>query len=103
VEGGLPRLPGGGVDYSKDFFSKPAYLTVSGQLNAEYYASALSNVYTFGEPCYDQPNSLLISVREMQGAQVDSRTQMGYCRFWTCYPGTLIYLIFVRWWSLLLE
>lgn len=32
----------------QDFFSKPAYLTVSGQLNGEYYACALSNIYTFG-------------------------------------------------------
>jgi hypothetical protein len=47
--GGLPRTEAGKVDYSKDFFSKPAYLTVSGQLNGEYYACALSNIYTFGE------------------------------------------------------
>ena len=31
-EGGLPRLPGGGVDYREDFFDKPSFLTVSGQL-----------------------------------------------------------------------
>ncbi len=32
-KGGLPRIPGGGgVDYREDFFGKPAYLTVSGQL-----------------------------------------------------------------------
>ena len=37
------------IDYSEDFFGKPSYLTVSGQLNGEYYACALSNVYTFGE------------------------------------------------------
>lgn len=39
---------GGGVDYAKDFFGKAAYLTVSGQLNAEHYACAFSSVYTFG-------------------------------------------------------
>lgn len=44
------------MDYSKDFFSKPAYLTVSGQLNGEYYACALSNVYTFG-PTFRAENS----------------------------------------------
>lgn len=44
------------VDYSNDFFSKPAYLTVSGQLNAEAYALALSNVYTFG-PTFRAENS----------------------------------------------
>ena len=34
----------GNVDFSKDFFGKPAYLTVSGQLNAEIYACALGDV-----------------------------------------------------------
>ena len=38
----------GKVDYKKDFFEKPASLTVSGQLNVETYAMAFSNVYTFG-------------------------------------------------------
>jgi asparaginyl-tRNA synthetase len=32
---GIPRTESGAVDYSKDFFKKPAYLTVSGQLNVE--------------------------------------------------------------------
>ena len=39
---------GGPVNYSYDFFEKPTYLTVSGQLNAETYATALGRVYTFG-------------------------------------------------------
>ncbi|MDR2500522.1 MAG: asparagine--tRNA ligase [Treponema sp.] len=39
---------GNGPDYTRDFFGKPAYLTVSGQLEAETYAAALSRVYTFG-------------------------------------------------------
>ncbi len=43
-----PRLPGGGVDWSKDFFGKRANLTVSGQLNAENFAMAFGDVYTFG-------------------------------------------------------
>ncbi|KAK9905717.1 hypothetical protein WJX75_005086 [Coccomyxa subellipsoidea] len=42
--GGIERLPDGRVDYSGDFFAKPSYLTVSGQMNGEYYACALSNV-----------------------------------------------------------
>lgn len=47
--GGLKRVTGGSeIDYSQDFFGRRAYLTVSGQLNGEYYASALSNIYTFG-------------------------------------------------------
>jgi asparaginyl-tRNA synthetase len=36
------------LDYSKDFFGKPTYLTVTGQLEAEAYAMAFKNVYTFG-------------------------------------------------------
>ena len=46
----LERLArsGGPVDYSFDFFEKPTYLTVSGQLEAETYATSLGRVYTFG-------------------------------------------------------
>lgn len=42
------KTPQGKPDYTKDFFKKPAFLTVSGQLNAEIYATALASVYTFG-------------------------------------------------------
>lgn len=52
----LPRGDKGGVDYGQDFFGKEAFLTVSGQLNAETYASALSKVYTFG-PTFRAENS----------------------------------------------
>jgi asparaginyl-tRNA synthetase len=52
----LPRTPEGGVDYSQDFFGKPAYLTVSGQLNVETYCLALTRVYTFG-PTFRAENS----------------------------------------------
>jgi len=52
----LPRTPEGGVDYSQDFFGKPAFLTVSGQLNIESYCLALTNVYTFG-PTFRAENS----------------------------------------------
>ncbi len=44
----VPRTERGAVDYSEDFFQKPAYLTVSGQLQAETMALAFGNVYTFG-------------------------------------------------------
>jgi len=47
---------GGNIDYSKDFFGKKTYLTVSGQLEAETYATALSRVYTFG-PTFRAENS----------------------------------------------
>ena len=43
-----PRTPDGKVDYSKDFFGKKTSLTVSGQLNAENFAMAFGDVYTFG-------------------------------------------------------
>jgi asparaginyl-tRNA synthetase len=52
----LPRTPEGQVDFSKDFFGKPASLTVSGQLNVETYCMALSRVYTFG-PTFRAENS----------------------------------------------
>jgi asparaginyl-tRNA synthetase len=52
----LPRTPGGKVDFSKDFFGREAYLTVSGQLNVETYCMALSKVYTFG-PTFRAENS----------------------------------------------
>ena len=44
----LPKDEDGNIDFSKDFFGKPAHLTVSGQLNAETFAEAFRNVYTFG-------------------------------------------------------
>jgi len=47
---------GGQVDYCQDFFGKPANLTVSGQMEAEAYALALGNVYTFG-PTFRAENS----------------------------------------------
>ncbi|MBB6096327.1 asparaginyl-tRNA synthetase [Povalibacter uvarum] len=44
----LPKTGDGRIDFSKDFFGKPTFLTVSGQLNVETYCLALSKVYTFG-------------------------------------------------------
>ena len=52
----LPRTPDGAIDYAQDFFGKPAFLTVSGQLNIESYCLALTNVYTFG-PTFRAENS----------------------------------------------
>ncbi|XP_027182588.1 asparagine--tRNA ligase, chloroplastic/mitochondrial isoform X4 [Coffea eugenioides] len=52
----IPRTEDGSVDWSQDFFGKPAFLTVSGQLNGETYATALSDVYTFG-PTFRAENS----------------------------------------------
>ncbi len=52
----LPKKENGKIDFSKDFFAKEAFLTVSGQLNGECYALALSNIYTFG-PTFRAENS----------------------------------------------
>ena len=52
----VPKTEDGQVDYAKDFFGKPAHLTVSGQLNVETYATAFRNVYTFG-PTFRAENS----------------------------------------------
>ena len=52
----VDKLENGDVDFSKDFFGKPAHLTVSGQLNVETYAFAFRNVYTFG-PTFRAENS----------------------------------------------
>ena len=52
----IPKTEENNVDFSKDFFGKPAHLTVSGQLNAETYAEAFCNVYTFG-PTFRAENS----------------------------------------------
>ena len=51
-----PRAPDGKGDYHQDFFSKPTYLTVSGQLNGETFALGLSDIYTFG-PTFRAENS----------------------------------------------
>ena len=52
----LPRNSAGEVDFSRDFFGKETFLTVSGQLNVEAYCLSLSKVYTFG-PTFRAENS----------------------------------------------
>lgn len=52
----LPKNENGSIDYTKDFFGKSANLTVSGQLEAETFALAFKNVYTFG-PTFRAENS----------------------------------------------
>lgn len=54
--GDIPYTEEGAVDYSRDFFGKETSLTVSGQLNAETYAQAFKDVYTFG-PTFRAENS----------------------------------------------
>ncbi|MBE8215257.1 MAG: asparagine--tRNA ligase [Endozoicomonadaceae bacterium] len=52
----IPLTEKNNINYQADFFSKPAFLTVSGQLNAETYAQALTKIYTFG-PTFRAENS----------------------------------------------
>lgn len=52
----LPRTDKGDIDFAQDFFGKETFLTVSGQLNGETYACALSKIYTFG-PTFRAENS----------------------------------------------
>ncbi|SET73902.1 asparaginyl-tRNA synthetase [Lacrimispora sphenoides] len=52
----IPKTKEGSADFTQDFFGKPTNLTVSGQLNAETYAMAFRNVYTFG-PTFRAENS----------------------------------------------
>lgn len=52
----LPRKEDATIDFEQDFFGRPTNLTVSGQLEAEIYATALTNVYTFG-PTFRAENS----------------------------------------------
>jgi asparaginyl-tRNA synthetase len=66
----LPRTPDGAIDFTQDFFGRPAYLTVSGQLNVEAYCLALSRVYTFG-PTFRAENS---------------NTTRHLCEFWMVEP-----------------
>jgi asparaginyl-tRNA synthetase len=54
--GKLPRNDKGEIDYTKDFFGRGTYLTVSGQLEAEIFACSLGKVYTFG-PTFRAENS----------------------------------------------
>jgi asparaginyl-tRNA synthetase len=51
-----PKNDKGEIDYQQDFFQRPAYLTVSGQLEGEIYATALGKIYTFG-PTFRAENS----------------------------------------------
>lgn len=52
----IPKDPQGQIDWSKDFFGKAAHLTVSGQLEGEFLAMALGDIYTFG-PTFRAENS----------------------------------------------
>ncbi len=53
---GAPKNEEGGIDFTQDFFGRPTNLTVSGQLEGELGATALSSIYTFG-PTFRAENS----------------------------------------------
>lgn len=87
----LPRDEQGKVDYSEDFFGKESFLTVSGQLNGETYASALSKIYTFG-PTFRAENSNTsrhlaefwmvepeIAFADLEDAAALAETMLKYC------------------------
>lgn len=54
--GAVPRRPDGTVAYEEDFFGRPAYLTVSGQLEGEILAMGLGRIYTFGPTFRAEPS-----------------------------------------------
>ncbi len=71
----LPRTEDGAIDYSQDFFGKPAALTVSGQLEGELGATAIGEIYTFG-PTFRAENS---------------NTQRHLSEFWMIEPEMAFY------------
>ncbi len=79
----VPKTEDGSVDYSRDFFKKPAYLTVSGQLQAETMALAFGKVYTFGptfraEKSYTQRHAAEFWMVEPEIAFADLAEDMDY-------------------------
>jgi len=56
TDGNLPKDTEGKIDYAQDFFKRPAFLTVSGQLNVEQFCIGIGDVYTFG-PTFRAENS----------------------------------------------
>ena len=71
----LPRTEDGAIDYTQDFFGKPAALTVSGQLEGELGATAIGEIYTFG-PTFRAENS---------------NTQRHLSEFWMIEPEMAFY------------
>ncbi len=79
----VPKTEDGQVDYTEDFFKKPAYLTVSGQLQAETMAPAFGKVYTFGptfraEKSYTQRHAAEFWMIEPEIAFADLAEDMNY-------------------------
>ncbi len=88
----IPKTEDGKVDYTEDFFKKPAYLTVSGQLQAETMALAFGKVYTFGptfraEKSYTQRHAAEFWMIEPEMAFADLADDMD------CAEGMIKYAI----------
>ena len=62
----VPKTEDGKVDFTKDFFGREASLTVSGQLEAEIFAMAFKNVYTFG-PAFRAETQILLDTHQNFG------------------------------------
>ncbi|MDO4573862.1 MAG: asparagine--tRNA ligase [Planctomycetia bacterium] len=73
----VPKTKEGKIDYTKDFFGKPSYLTVSGQLAVENFACSMGKVYTFG-PTFRAENS---------------NTSRHLAEFWMVEPEMAFYLL----------
>lgn len=76
------------MDYTHDFFKRPAYLTVSGQLNGEIYACAMGSIYTFGPTFryfHPTPRSAL-TLFLMSVSAEDSNTSRHLAEFWMVEP-----------------
>lgn len=83
----IAKTSEGKIDYTQDFFKRPAFLTVSGQLNAEIYACSMGSVYTFG-PTFRAE---------------DSHTSRHLAEFWMIEPGMSRMRTCATWLTLFLE
>ena len=86
----VPKTEDGEVDYTQDFFGKKTSLTVSGQLNAENFAMAFGDVYTFGptfraEKSYDTRHAAEFWMIEPEMAFADLNTYMDTAEAMTKY------------------
>ena len=77
----VPFDEAGNVDYSQDFFGKAANLTVSGQLNAETFAMAFRNVYTFG-PTFGQKTLIQPAMLRSSGCWSRKLPLLTWRRIW---------------------
>lgn len=87
----LPKNKDNSTDFSKDFFGRPAYLTVSGQLSGETYACALGDIYTFG-PTFRAENSQ--TTRHLAEFHM-IEPEMAFCDLWDAMKNAEKFVKFV--------